>query len=394
MLEEQRQLLVAGRKAIRSHVSFFRQSDDRIHTFWHDPARGFARLITWPIDKFFKRSFNGRNLAHRMWVTWLAVRYFKPDVVVCSDGFSYAIPAALLKRFGFLHKPLVVSYIGGDILDCPEADVGKRRTPLVTYLIRQPIQHADTLRAVSPLIREALCKELAEKSKIQICPSHLVADQSTLRDIIRQKAERRESIRNRYGIPESATVIITLSGNQKGKGLQTLAECWDEVKRSIGDCYWLLCGPQDPWLERCVLPKIRQSVNSGAIILSGKLNEAEVFDHLVSADLHVNPSLCESLNMVTVEAASVGTSTVTSDGAGVAAWVSKFNAGCVVPAEKVDRLANAIISGLKDKDQLAAWQKNCEHLAAEFALDHIAKRLINIFSSPGKSQVTLEPECH
>ena len=122
--------------AARCVTADFAEPGDGIATLWYAPHRGWEKLLTWPVDRLFKRAFEGRNLAHRMWLISAAVRRFRPDAVLCTDGFTYAIPAAFLKRLGLLSAPLIASYIGGDILDCPEAGVGKRRTPMVSWLIR------------------------------------------------------------------------------------------------------------------------------------------------------------------------------------------------------------------------------------------------------------------
>jgi len=49
-------------------------------------------VLTWVPDRVFRKGFDGRNLVHRMWVIRAAVRRFRPNAVVCSDGFTYAIP--------------------------------------------------------------------------------------------------------------------------------------------------------------------------------------------------------------------------------------------------------------------------------------------------------------
>ena len=63
-------------------------------------------------------------------------------------------------------------------------------------------------------------------------------------------------------------------------------------------------------------------------------------EHLLSAELHVNPSLCESLNMATVEAAAVGTPSVCSDGAGIVDWIRRYDAGVVVPRTQIAPLGD------------------------------------------------------
>ena len=364
----------------------FTDSGDAITTMWYDPGRGLEKILTWPIDRIFKKSFDGRNIAHRILLIRAAVRRFLPDVVVASDGFSYAIPAAFLRQLGGLKPRLIVSYIGGDILDCPEAEVGKRRTRLTDWLIRSSIRIPDVLRPVSPLMRSILLKDGADDSRVRVIPSHLVSDMSYLDNFFHRRREVSARIRALHGISDSAPVIVTLGGNQKGKGLQILAEAWQGVLAKSPRARWILCGPRSRWLEEGVLPILSRLDLLSSVIVVGKLEMDGVFDHLAAADVHVNPSLCESLNMVTVEAAAVGTPTICSDGAGIAHWIRRFNAGRVVPSGEVSVLADAIISSFSSVALRAAWSDAGRHLALEFSLDRVSRELLNCFNSGSQTK--------
>ena len=380
VLEEQRHLQGSGR-LLSNH---FLEQNDGLHTFWYDPGKGLEKLLTWPFDRFFKRSFNGRNLAHRMWIIFRACAHFKPDVIVSSEGFAYGIPASFLKRIGLLRPRLMVSFIGGDILDCPEADVGKRRTPLTSWLIRQGLKSPDILRPVSPLLEKILIAEGADTVKIHVCPSHLPASLEQLQNTLEQKVAIRNAIRKRYQIPPDAPLIITLSGNQKGKGLHLLAEVWSKIQNALPGCHWMLCGHSDPWLEQQVLPALQRQNLIHTVTCIGSLTGIEVFKHLAAADLNVNPSLCESLNMVTVEAAAVGTPTITSNGAGIAAWIETYGCGQVVPVANQDALADAIIAYFKNTASPVHQSEKCAALAQQFSLDRIADKLLALIMATAK----------
>ena len=374
VLEEDRKLPAARRLA-----PDFERPGDGIATLWFNPRRGAERLLTWPWDRYYRRAFEGRNLAHRAWLVAVAARHFKPDVVVASDGFSYAVPAAWLRQRGRLPVPLVVSYIGGDILDFPEAQVGKRRTPAVTRLLRSVIENADLLRPVSPLVARALVAEGANEAKLRICPSHLVADAATLEGIFLQRAAILTRVRAACGIAADAPTIVTLSGNLRGKGLHLLADAWPRVLAAIPGARWLLCGPADPWLAEAVWPRLEAAGVAASVYACGPLVGEAVFEHLAAADLHLNPSLGESLNMVTVEAAIVGTPTLGSELAGIADWMRRYAAGIVVPAGEVAPLADAIIRALGDPQRLAGFSRAGRGMAAEFALERIAGQLESLF---------------
>lgn len=363
----------------RWQTAHYAEPGDGIATLWYDPSRGMEKLFTWPADRLLKRAFEGRNLAHRMLLIHAALRMFSPDAVIASDGFTYAIPAAFLRRIGFLSPPLLASYIGGDILDCPEAEVGKRRTRLTEWLIRKSIATHDILRPVSPLVRTQLLIDGANSSRIRVIPSHLVADRDVLDGVFAARLAFRALIRERHGLAEDAPIVITLGGNQKGKGLHILAKAWPKVLAALPQAHWLLGGPDSSWLSADVLPCLRETGVSGSVIRVGPLKGTSVFEYLAAADLHVNPSLCESLNMVTVEAAAVGTPTVTSDGAGIADWLTRYGAGSVVPRGDVSSLADAIIFSLSSRDKRELWSAAGRTLIAEFSLDRISRDLLDCF---------------
>lgn len=381
-LEERRDM--TGSWRVDEH---FRTEGDRIRTFWYHPGRGAERLFTWPLDRFFRRGFEGRNLAHRMWIIRAAVRCLNPDALIASDGFSYGVPASFLKQLGLLDSVLLQSYIGGDILDCPEADVGKRRTGVTGWLIRTALRGPEILRPVSPLVRDELIAEGADARRIAVIPSHLVADSADLEKIRDNRKSIRTRMRATLGIADSAPVIVTLGGNQKGKGLHLLASAWPAVLREFPQARWVLCGPENPWLASAVWPALARAAAEErggqlpeavrqSVVTTGWLNTDAVFEHLSSADLHVNPSLCESLNMATVEAAAAGTPTVSSDGAGIAHWIRRHDAGVVVPKAQIAPLGDAIIAALRSPETRLKWSEAGIRLAAEFAPQRIARDLI------------------
>lgn len=385
-LEEDRELPAARR--IDPH---FRQPGDGIPTFWYNPRRGSERLLTWLFDRYYRKAFDGRNLVHRMWVIAAAARHFRPNVIIASDGFSYAVPAAFLRRLGMLAAPLVVGFIGGDILDCPEAAYGRRRTRATDRLLKTVVRHADWLRPVSPLLVEVLQGDGADNGRIRMIPSHLVFDAQVIDAVFAARAELAAAIRRRYGIPPDAPLVVTLSWNQKGKGAHVLAQAWPRILAAVPNARWLLCGPEDPWLAEAVWPVLEKAGVRGSVIATGRLGGRDIFEHLAAADLHANPTLCEGLNMVTVEAAAVGTPTICTNGCGIAAWIEKFGAGAVVPAGEAVPLADATIRALQDPALLSSCSAASRRMIADFTLDRVSQQLISLFDAACGKRPPTEP---
>lgn len=362
-----------------------RQSDHFVHpgdglpTLWFDPSRGADKLLTWPLDRVFRRAFDGRNLVHRMRVIAEAVALFRPDLVACTDGFTYAIPAAFLKRLGMLRVPLVASYIGGDIVDCPEADYGRRRTPMVNWLIRSSLPRIDAMRPVCESLARILIRDGAPPERIKTFPIQMGTPADRLAELRARRSTLSAEVRARYGFAPDAPVIITLSGNQKGKGIHLLAGQWAAICREIPGCQWLLCGPEDPWLTRVVRPLIESSGVGDRVRYTGRLQGEDLYAHLAAASLHVNPTLCEGLNVATVDAAAMGTPSVTSDGAGISDWVERHGFGTVVPAGDPAALGQAVCEALRDRERLARWGAAAPGVVGEFTLEVVSSRLAALF---------------
>jgi glycosyltransferase involved in cell wall biosynthesis len=376
VLEERREGL-AGKRMPTLH---FLEPGDGIRTLWYHPGRGVERALTLPVDRFFRKTFDGRNLGHRMWVIREAVRYFAPDVVYCTDGFSYAVPAGLLKRCGLLGTPLVASYIGGDILDCSHMGYGRKRTPQLNWLMRTSIRHIDALRALCDSLARALLKDGADPARISLIPIQIGSPREVYEKVYARRAEIRAEVRARLGIAQDAPVVVTLADNYRSKGIQDMARAWPGVLAAYPQAWWILAGPENPWMAEGVFPLLDASVGRSRVRLTGRLGAQEIYAYLAAAELNVNPTLCEGLNMVTVDAAAVGTPTVCSDAAGVSDWIRRHDCGLVYAAGDALALERAVIEALAQHGRLTAWGQRCREMIADFASEAVFRRLEDLFA--------------
>jgi glycosyltransferase involved in cell wall biosynthesis len=381
VLEERREGMV-GARMFSDH---FVAPEDAIRTMWYHPGRGFERLVTFAADRYFRRTFDGRNLVHRMWVIREAVRHFQPDLVYCTDGFSYAVPAALLKHCGLLHVPLVASYIGGDILDCAHLGYGLKRTPALDRLMRTAIRNIDALRPLCDSLERALLKDGADPTRITQIPIQIGAPREIYEDVFSKRENTRQNIRTRLGIPQDAPVVMTLASNHFSKGVQELARAWPKLAASIPGIWWILAGPETKWLAEGVMPLLEASGARDRVHLIGRTSARETYEYLSAADLNVNPTLCEGLNMVTVDAATVGTPTVSSDAAGVSAWILRHECGLVFPAGDIPALEDAVICALSDTKRLLAWDTRCRKMISDFTAESVYRRMEALFAATAKA---------
>ncbi|RCS58305.1 glycosyltransferase family 4 protein [Parvibium lacunae] len=370
-------VLEEDRKSARGryhHTPNFEQIEG-IPTLWYHPKRHWARWLCWPLDVFLKRGFDGRSLLHRMLTILYATHHFKPDIIYCGDAFTYALPAGLLRRFGWLKTPVMAQAIGGDVLDVPEAEVGKRRTGIAFKLMQWGLPYLDRFRAISPLIQDTL-EEIFHiaADRIFVLPNHLPLHQNDIDHLTKQRLTKREEIRLQYGIPKQACVFVTLSGNLKGKGIHLFANIWSIIQTIAPNSYWLLCGPDNAWFSKNVLPLIEPSIVNGRILLTGSLPQHLVYSYYAAGDLFINPTLADGLNMTVIEAALMQLPAICSSHAGVATWVTKYDAGWVTDSNHSSDFINTIknaLSSLQNRSIAEAYQERALAMSREFTPERI-----------------------
>ena len=174
-------------------------------------------------------------------------------------------------------------------------------------------------------------------------------------------------------------MLVTLSDNYRSKGIQDLARAWPGVLAAHPQACWILAGPDNPWIAEGVLPLLDASVGRARLRFTGRLPPREIYAYLAAADLNVNPTLCEGLNMVTVDAAAVGTPTVCSDAAGVSDWIRRHDCGLVYAAGDAPALERALIEALAERERLAAWGGRCREMIADFSSESVFRQLEQLF---------------
>jgi glycosyltransferase involved in cell wall biosynthesis len=128
----------------------------------------------------------------------------------------------------------------------------------------------------------------------------------------------------------------------------------------LPDAELQLVGPLGPRFLRAFAP-FRDRV-----LVSGVLHGQELAEAYASADLLVHPAVGEAFGLVPFEAALAGTAAVVAAGHGCAEWYGRAG-GCVVPADDVPALGEAIRRRLADPERTA---READRVAG-FAREHL-----------------------
>lgn len=108
----------------------------------------------------------------------------------------------------------------------------------------------------------------------------------------------------------------------------------------------------------------------------GTLSHKEVPDLLRSADLFVRPSRFEGFGVSFIEAMACGVPVITCPSGGIVDFVVDGETGILVPPDKPDQLANAIISVFRDRGKLENLKKNALQMVRErYSWDKIVDKV-------------------
>jgi glycosyltransferase involved in cell wall biosynthesis len=131
------------------------------------------------------------------------------------------------------------------------------------------------------------------------------------------------------------------------KGIAYLLKAWKTL--ALPQAELVLAGP--------VQPEMKPMLKAGAgcnVRVTGTLSPREVVDLYRTASVFVHPSPSEGLGMVLLEAMACGLPAIATDRSGAEDCVSNGKDGIVIPARRVDALAEAILWCWRHKQDLPA----------------------------------------
>ena len=123
----------------------------------------------------------------------------------------------------------------------------------------------------------------------------------------------------------------------------------------------------------------------GSVVLRGSLGQSDVAALYRSADVFCLPSFAEGLPVVLMEAMAHGLPVVTTRIAGVSELVDDGVNGTVIPAGRVDLLADALAGLAVDPALRAQWgEAGSERVRREYDIRVSAQQLARLFGGPAE----------
>jgi glycosyltransferase involved in cell wall biosynthesis len=162
------------------------------------------------------------------------------------------------------------------------------------------LRHADLLLPVSSFTREQLLRQIADPPPIQVLPNTYDATRF-------HPGPRPEGLLVRYGLRPDQPMVFSLTRLSRGdraKHLDCLIRAMTELRRNLPDAVLVIGGEGD---DRPRLQALVEELGlEQAVLLPGRISDAELPDHYRLASAFALPSEKEGFGIVFLEALGCG----------------------------------------------------------------------------------------
>lgn len=305
------------------------------------------------------------------------------DLVHIETAFPLGLVAALAPG---AQAPLAVTLPGADIMAEPEFDYGYGRFRAVRAVLPLVFRRAAVLRADSPQIRDLALRLGANPAKVTAIPYN-ITDSSyppPTTNLAQFRAISRAMLLERHHLDPQRPIVLSLSRLHPFKGVAYLVEALPQLRQGGLHPQVLIVGPSRSTPRfgdygAYIQQRARELGVASDVCMVGGIAQTETRAYLAAADAVVVPSVAESFNRVTVEAAAMGTPAVVTRTTGVSAYVAEQRCGLVVEPRSASAIAEALSLLLSDP---ALWHNLSERavtMASGFSSAAIATELLRLY---------------
>ncbi|MFC1632053.1 glycosyltransferase family 4 protein [Candidatus Omnitrophota bacterium] len=203
--------------------------------------------------------------------------------------------------------------------------------------------------AISEAVREHLVNDLSvKKEDISVVHNGVEAERFSPQKF---SQKQKQQLKRDYGLKSEAPIIGTVARLSSVKGQRYLIFAMREVIKACPEVQLLLVG-DGPEKQR-LLTQVQELGLANNIFFSPSTLDTSV--PLSIMDIFVFPSLMEGLGLAIIEAQAMGLPVVASDVGGIYTVVKEGVNGLLVRPGNSQRLAEAIVGLLKDRNKAIAF---------------------------------------
>jgi phosphatidylinositol alpha-1,6-mannosyltransferase len=159
-----------------------------------------------------------------------------------------------------------------------------------------------------------------------------------------------EYLLNRYSLSPENRVIFTLTrlaSSEQYKGYEQVIKAVSKLKVQFPEIKYILAGQYDRTEEKRIKDLINEYQVSDQVILTGFLNDNELADHFLLADLFVLPSKKEGFGIVFIEALACGLPVICGNEDGSTDAIKNGELGTAIHVNDLNELERTIARYLR-----------------------------------------------
>jgi len=295
-----------------------------------------------------------------------ALRRLRLDVVHTHSPFLLGGIGLWVART--LHLPVAFTYHTLYVEYTHYAPVlGDLARPLVTAYTTAYCNRCDVVLASVPTVA-SLLRQYGVRARIEVTPSVGVETSEF------EHGSPGET-RVRFGIPAAAPLLVYVGRLAQEKGIPLLLEAFAGLPTDV----WLLLAGDGP--KRAALRAQAERLGiAPRVVFAGDQAHARVVEALFACDLFVFPSQTETMGLAVLEAMAAGRAVVAARSGPVADIVRDGETGLLAPADP-RAFVEAIIDLVTNPERRAAMAARGREVAAAYAQDRIADRLIGVYEA-------------
>ena len=180
-------------------------------------------------------------------------------------------------------------------------------------------------------------------------------------------------LKKRFGIPENAFVLLSVSEINQNKNLTVSLKAFARIERK--DIYYLICGTGQ-MMDECV-ELTKELGISDRVIFAGYRYDIYHLVHI--ADAFLFPSLREGLGVAAIEAMSAGVPVIGSDIRGVREYAVNMENSILLEPTDIDGFAGAIEKLYSDDELRDRLGKNALLSVPPFDIRNSIKSITDIY---------------
>ena len=217
----------------------------------------------------------------------------------------------------------------------------------LTWLKKMLVSKCDKILCVSNFTK----KEIIRRHRVS--PGRCTVLNNTIDPFIRLPVEfiKPDYLLQRYQLSRDIRIVLTLTrlaSTEQYKGHEQVIATIAKLKLQFPTIKYLLAGQSDP-IETVRIKKLVEAYGvEDQVILTGFLDESELSDHFLLADLFVLPSKKEGFGIVFIEALACGLPVICGNADGSLDAVRNGELGKAVVPDDLEELEKTIVGCLQE----------------------------------------------